>query len=149
MAAVDVLPVPVEIRPSFETPIQYQKLASLCPSEDDFDPQKHLAFVPPSRIYTMQDILLPEDTGVSSFAVSEPFQLFTEEAVLRMRAEILSKEVWDNCQYSSNLAHCQLRGFAPKSGFLNSLLHMTRETLTLTDMLPLSMTCGKIPRSSQ
>ena len=80
----------------------------------DFDPQKHIDFVPPSKTYSMSDLKLPEGTGVSPFAVSEPFQLFTEEAVARMRAEIFSKEVMENCRYSSNLAHCQLRGFAAK-----------------------------------
>lgn len=81
---------------------------------EDFDPKKYLDFEPPSKVYTMADLKLPEGTGVSSFAVSEPFQLFTYEAVQRMRAEIFRQEVWDNCQYSSNLAQCQLRGFAAK-----------------------------------
>ena len=83
-------------------------------SIEDFEPSKHIDFHPPSKIHTMSDLKLPEGTGVSSFAVSEPFQLFTEDAVDRMRAEIFSKPVWDNCQYSSNLAQCQLRGFADK-----------------------------------
>jgi len=83
-------------------------------STEDFDPKKHIEFQPPSKIHTMSDLKLPEGTGVSSFAVSEPFQLFSEDAIERMRAEIFSKAVWDNCQYSSNLAQCQLRGFADK-----------------------------------
>lgn len=83
-------------------------------STDDFDPKKHLDFTPPANILTMSDLKLPEGTGVSSFAVSDPFQLFTQEAVQRMRAEIFSKEVLENCKYSSNLAQCQLRGFAAK-----------------------------------
>ncbi|KAH8880783.1 hypothetical protein GQ53DRAFT_521888 [Thozetella sp. PMI_491] len=78
-----------------------------------FDASKHLAFTPPSKVYTMADLSLPADTGVSPIAVSEPFPLFTEEAVERMRAEVFSDEVM-NCKYSSNLAHCQLRGFANK-----------------------------------
>jgi hypothetical protein len=82
--------------------------------KDDFNPKKHLAFKPPTKIWSMEDINLPKDTGVSPIAVSEPFQLFTEEAIHRMRAEVLSKEVMENCQYSSNLAQCQLRGFASK-----------------------------------
>lgn len=81
---------------------------------DDFEPSKHIDFKAPSKTYTMSDLKLPEGTGVSPFAVSEPFQLFTEEAIERMRAEIFSKPVMDNCQYSSNLAQCQLRGFADK-----------------------------------
>ena len=46
--------------------------------------------------------------------MSEPFHLFTAEAVRRMRDEVLSDEVMKNCQYSSNLAQCQLRGFASR-----------------------------------
>ena len=83
-------------------------------SADDFDPAKHVDFKAPSKIHTMSDLKLPEGTGVSPVAVSEPFHLFTEETVQRMRAEIFSKNVWENCQYSSNLAQCQLRGFAAK-----------------------------------
>ena len=83
-------------------------------SADDFDPKKHLDFTPPAKTLTMNDLKLPEGTGVSPFAVSDPFQLFTLEAVQRMRFEIFSEEVLKNCKYSSNLAQCQLRGFAAK-----------------------------------
>lgn len=78
-----------------------------------FDPEKHLNFQPPSKVYTMKEIGLG-DKGVSRNAVSEPFPLFTKEAVQQMRAEALRKEVFDNCQYSSNLSKGQLRGFAPE-----------------------------------
>ena len=54
------------------------------------------------------------DKGVSPIAVSEPFPLFTKDAIQAMRAEVLSKAVWENCKYSSNLSKCQLRGFAPE-----------------------------------
>ena len=81
---------------------------------DDFDPEKHLNYKQPSKIHTMADLNLADGIGVSPVAVSEPFQLFTEEAVGRMRAEVFSKNVWEKCQYSSNLAQCQLRGFAAK-----------------------------------
>ena len=81
---------------------------------DGFDPARHIDFVPPPKVHTMQELNFPENVGVSSVAVSEPFQLFTPEAIHQMRAEILSSKVWDNCQYSSNLAQCQLRGFASK-----------------------------------
>ena len=62
----------------------------------------------------MKELGFSEGIGVSPIAVSEPFQLFTEEAVMQMRREALSPEVFENCQYSSNLAHCYLRGFANK-----------------------------------
>lgn len=62
----------------------------------------------------MRDIKLPENTGVSPMAVSEPFQLFTPEAIRRMRTEVLSKDILNKFQYSSNLSKSQLRGFAPE-----------------------------------
>jgi hypothetical protein len=79
-----------------------------------FSPERHLAFTSPPKTFTMKDLGLPEDLGVSPVAVSEPFQLFTPEAIKQMRAEVLSTKVWENCQYSSNLSQCQLRGFAPE-----------------------------------
>ena len=81
-------------------------------SNDDFDPKKHLDFEEPERIYTMQELKLDRGDHVSPVAVSEPFRLFTEEAVERMRQEIFKPEVIANYQYSSNLAQCQLRGYA-------------------------------------
>lgn len=78
-----------------------------------FDPSKHLNHEPPKKIYGMAEIGR-SGQGISPNAVSEPFPLFTEEAIQQMRSEILSKPVLENCQYSSNIAACQLRGFAPK-----------------------------------
>jgi hypothetical protein len=81
---------------------------------DAFSPSKHLLFKEMPVVHTMKELGLPESIGVSPIAVSEPFPLFTEDAVMRMRREVLSPEVFQNCQYSSNLAHCYLRGFANK-----------------------------------
>ncbi|KIW26288.1 uncharacterized protein PV07_09394 [Cladophialophora immunda] len=88
-------------------------MAPKTPKGPTFDPEKHLNYQPPSKVWTMKEIGFDEQ-GVSPNAVSEPFPLFTEEAIQQMRAEVLSKPVWDNCKYSSELAHCQLRGFAPE-----------------------------------
>lgn len=83
------------------------------PSKLVFDASRHMNHVPPKKIYTMAEISRGGQ-GISPNAVSEPFPLFTEEAVQQMRKEILSKPVLENCQYSSNIAACQLRGMAPK-----------------------------------
>lgn len=83
-------------------------------SKASFDANKHLVYSPPPKTYTMSDLGLPENTGISTVAVSEPFPLFSEDAIKQMRAEVLSPEVWEHCKYSSNLAQCQLRGFAPE-----------------------------------
>ena len=86
-------------------------------TKHDFDPLRHLTFKRPSKVYTMKDLGLPEHTGISPVAVSEPFPLFTQEAVRRMREEVLHPDVLENCQYSGHLAQCQLRGFATKLVF--------------------------------
>lgn len=81
------------------------------PPKLSFNPDKHLNFKPPSKVFTMAELGF-QDVGVSPNAVSEPFQLFTPEAIKQMRAETLRPEVFENCQYSSNLAKGQLRGYA-------------------------------------
>lgn len=129
MASADVLGLPNQ-GPAFNhvdtitTPNKRQRTESNIPDyilkmstetapKVAFEPEKHLSYVPPERIWSMEEIGMG-NKGISPNAVSEPFSLFTEEAVAQMRAEILSKPVLENCGYSSNLAHCQLRGFAPK-----------------------------------
>lgn len=77
-----------------------------------FDPKRHMAFKIPSKTLTMEDLGYPDDTGVSPVACSEPFQLFTPEAIQAMRAEIFKPEVREKCTYSSNIGACQLRGYA-------------------------------------
>ena len=123
MATAEVVTLMDRTYPHVEPVLQAMSIDTL--SMDDFDPKKHIDFTPPANILTMSDLKLPEGTGVSPFAVSDPFQLFTQEAVQRMRVEIFSKEVMENCKYSSNLAQCQLRGFAAKSvKILAKLFHL-------------------------
>jgi len=112
MAVAKAIPLTQEYMPGVKPVINRTPAKNL--GTDDFNPKKHIDFKPPSKIHTMADLMLSEGLGVSPFAVSEPFQLFTQEAVQRMRAEIFQNQVWENCQYSSNLAQCQLRGFAAK-----------------------------------
>ncbi|GKZ36896.1 hypothetical protein AbraIFM66950_008160 [Aspergillus brasiliensis] len=82
------------------------------PNNVVFDPSKHLAFVPPSKVHTMEDLGYPNSRGVSSVGVSEPFPLFSAEAVEQMRKEVLTDEVYAKHKYSSEIAKCQLRGYA-------------------------------------
>jgi hypothetical protein len=79
-----------------------------------FDPEKHLAYREAPKVHTMKELGYRDDLGVSPVGVSELFPLFTEEAVRQMRAEVLSEDVWSRYKFSSNLAQCQLRGFAPE-----------------------------------
>ncbi|EKG19079.1 hypothetical protein MPH_03600 [Macrophomina phaseolina MS6] len=78
-------------------------------TKETFDPKKHLAYQPPAKVYTMADIGL-EGHGVAPTAVSEPFPLFTEEAIKQMRAEVFSDEVMQHCQYMSGFTPNMVRG---------------------------------------
>ena len=82
----------------------------LQPKDTAFDPKKHIAFTPPTNILSMSDLKL-KDSPLSSFAVSEPFRLFSPSAVQHMREEIFQPQV-QKYQVSSNLAAAQLRGYA-------------------------------------
>ncbi|GJC92772.1 hypothetical protein ColKHC_01598 [Colletotrichum higginsianum] len=59
---------------------------------ETFNPDKHLAFVNDPKRLTLQDLSLPEDVGISPVACSEPFPLFTQEAIQIMRQEIFTTE---------------------------------------------------------
>ncbi|CEL02155.1 hypothetical protein ASPCAL03327 [Aspergillus calidoustus] len=77
-----------------------------------FDPARHLNFQPPKSIYTMEQIGL-KGHGISPHAATEPFPLFTQEAIAQMRAEIFSEEVLAECQYSSTFNKNMVRGMGP------------------------------------
>ncbi|OJD18722.1 hypothetical protein AJ78_01259 [Emergomyces pasteurianus Ep9510] len=77
-----------------------------------FDAQKHLQYTPPTKVHSMKELGYSSDVGISPVGVSEPFPLFSPEAIFQMRKEVLSDKVWERYRFSSNLAHCQLRGYA-------------------------------------
>ncbi|KAF9873727.1 hypothetical protein CkaCkLH20_08837 [Colletotrichum karsti] len=89
-----------------------------------FNPDEHLAFVEDPKKLTLKDISMSEDIGISPVACSEPFPLFTEEAIQTMRQEIFTTEVWENCLHSTAFAPCQLRGHCPKyAPFMDQAWH--------------------------
>ncbi|KAL4988823.1 hypothetical protein BDW68DRAFT_196410 [Aspergillus falconensis] len=74
-----------------------------------FNPTEHLIYEPPAKIHTMAELGL-EGAGISPNAISEPFRLFTEEAIKQMRAEIFSEPVLQDCQYASSFCANMIRG---------------------------------------
>ncbi|KAJ5502268.1 hypothetical protein N7463_005142 [Penicillium fimorum] len=88
-----------------------KKVASM-PEHVTFDASKHLEFTPPSKLYTTKELGFSGSKGSSPVGVPEPFPLFSAEAIQQMRKEILNPEVRTKYEYSSNLAQCQLRGYA-------------------------------------
>lgn len=101
--------------------------------DEPFDAGKHMAYKPPPEVIKMTDIGYSEDTGVSPVAVSQPFQLFSEEAVQRMRSEIFRPEVMEKYRRSSNLAACQLRGIPAKSVSVHSQFGGAQSNTNLRD----------------
>lgn len=80
----------------------------------DFDPAIHLIHETPSRIYTMNELGYDQNTGISPVAASEPFQLFSKNAIEQFRAEIFHPRVMKECSYSGSLGAYMLRGYAPQ-----------------------------------
>lgn len=84
-----------------------------------FDPERHLAFrkedVEKTKRLTMTDLGIQSPTAISEIGVSNPFPLFTDEAVEIMRAEVLRQEVfdkWSRVSYScSSDLGCVIRGY--------------------------------------
>ncbi|CAG9945779.1 unnamed protein product [Clonostachys rosea f. rosea IK726] len=86
-----------------------------------FHAEKHVTFQPPSRVYTMKEIGL-EGCGISPIATSEPFQLFSQEAVQQCRAEIFSEPVLDKYQFSSTFTKNMIRGISAEDApFVHAL----------------------------
>lgn len=105
-------------------------IADMAASSDSnikFDPNKHLAFEEPKHIYSMTDLGYAADTGISPVAASEPFKLFTKQAIRQFRNEIFSPAVMENCKYSGSLGACMLRGYAAK------LVYIIHLEIELTD----------------
>jgi hypothetical protein len=87
-----------------------------------FDPEKHLAYTTAPKTFSMEEFGVISEKAISPVAISEPFPLFTEESVQTMRSEIFTKEVWDNCRWSTEFAHCQIRDYCDKYVFLGTIL---------------------------
>lgn len=78
-----------------------------------FDADKHLTYAEPPKITTMAEIGY-DGRGISPVAVSEPFPLFSGEAIYQMRAEAFDKDVLENCQVASGFASNMIRAYSPK-----------------------------------
>lgn len=114
MASATVVEQPTNAGPAFKPIIDDSAAIKLAAERIDFEPQKHIAFEEPEQIVSMRDIGHPETRGISPIAVSQPFRLFSKEAVRKMRSEIFKADVMDNCKFTSDIAACQLRGYSPK-----------------------------------
>ncbi|KAF9876556.1 hypothetical protein CkaCkLH20_05964 [Colletotrichum karsti] len=108
------------LRPTNKLPQDLIETARAAP-KIDFDASKHVCFEPPKRTYTMEEWGYG-DQGVSPIASSDPFPLFTPEAVQQVRRELFSEQVLDKCQFSSTFTKNQLRGYSREAApFIHAL----------------------------
>ncbi|KAI1612032.1 hypothetical protein EDD36DRAFT_440049 [Exophiala viscosa] len=142
VAPMPVAPLQTTVtRPNVELPQYLTEIASTT-VKTPFDPAKHLDFTPPKTVITMKDIGL-EGHGISPVAVSEPFRLFTDEAVQQFRAEIFSKPVLDHCQVSSNFASNMIRAYAADYGpFAYSVWHHPEVMAIMSKVAGIDLTVG-------
>ena len=110
-------PVPVPsltleaTKPSDPLP-SYLNEESRATIREPFNALTHLNYKPPNGVLTMKEIGL-EGRGISPIAASEPFPLFSQEAIQQMRAEIFSDECLEECQFTSTFSKFMVRGMGP------------------------------------
>ncbi|KAM5342991.1 hypothetical protein ACJ41O_013957 [Fusarium nematophilum] len=111
-------PAPFVVGPTNKTPLRpTNKLprdlisAARATPKVTFTAGRHVCFEPPQRIYTMREWGY-DGQGVSPVAGSDPFPLFTPEAVQQARREIFSEAVLDSCQFASTFTKNQVRGYS-------------------------------------
>lgn len=81
--------------------------------ELQFDAEKHLVQAARPLVLRWEALGYQwSQSQLSPVAVSQPFPLFSPEAIDEMRKEIFQDEIWEKHQYASKLSSCQLRGYA-------------------------------------
>ena len=79
-----------------------------------FDTSKDFAYHKHPKTNTMSDLGYPKHTALSKAAVSNPFKLFTSEAVHLMRQEAFSRVVKEHYTFSNVPGQKHIRGYVPK-----------------------------------
>ncbi|TWU74008.1 hypothetical protein ED733_000295 [Metarhizium rileyi] len=95
-------------RPTVTIPRDIIEEARAVPAEG-WNPEKHVA--PDSQIvqHSMGEIGLGGH-GISEVAVTDPFPLFTKDAILQIRREIFSEPVLRDCRFKSDFIPNMVRG---------------------------------------
>ncbi|CAP95004.1 Pc21g01070 [Penicillium rubens Wisconsin 54-1255] len=65
--------------------------------EDAFDPKVHLNYTPPSKKFTMQELLLRQSPAASPIAATVPFPLLSAEGVKAYRTALFQEDVINKC----------------------------------------------------
>lgn len=112
----------------------HEQLRAQNPARTQFDPEVHLMYYSQDPVHkfnfnntrrlTMDELGLASKNQVSPIGVSDPFPLFTPEAVAIMKQEVLQKDLflkYARLLYSSTSgSDCCLRGFAVDNNVVNT-----------------------------
>lgn len=86
-----------------------------------FKPSIHLAFQPPKKVYTLNELNLSIPEAYSEFACTAPFPLLSKEGVEKIRSELFSEAIQNHCHFSSERTPSVLRGVCQYSRFIYDL----------------------------
>ena len=115
MAAADVLGPAVLPYPEQEPspPVDIPTLLN-DPQRVHFDPKIHLRFDLPEKVYTLEDLKYPFKQQAGNVAATDPFPIFTREAIVEMRRELFAARTFQNCMSKRRAGSVQIRGAAPQ-----------------------------------
>lgn len=86
-----------------------------------FDPQKDLVFEPPKSVLTLRDLMLSEENSCSPVAITQPFPLFSLDAVTRMRQDIFRPEIVLKHGQKIKEGIYKMRGYSQDTPFVDSV----------------------------
>ncbi|KIW52264.1 hypothetical protein, variant [Exophiala xenobiotica] len=90
-------------------------------TEDVFDPRIHLAFAPPSKKFTFEDLSLQPSATSTKIAATLPFPILSSEGVRAYRRSLFSSKVLHNCAGIPFPRTLTLRNAAEHSSFIKAL----------------------------
>ncbi|KIV82674.1 hypothetical protein PV11_04768 [Exophiala sideris] len=86
-----------------------------------FQPDQDFCFEPPKAFATLKELLLSEEDASSPLAITDPFPLFTPEAVEKMRADVFRREVVDKYGQRTMPRCFKLRGYSKDTPYVDSV----------------------------
>ena len=115
-------------------PSQAPRSEYLGPSKVKFDPKLHLNYTPPTKVYTLSELGVP-DIGTSNLATTGPFQLATEAAVVELRRELLQPNTVNRRMHWWPRSPACLRGFTKEEAPFTHAFWTSEEVIKILSEL--------------
>jgi hypothetical protein len=92
------------------------------PISSTFDPSIHMAFTPPSKIYTLEEFGLCSPQATGPVAITAPFPLFSTEGIRALRADLFRPELLSKHMYREDKTPgiYKIRGYGKDAPFVYS-----------------------------